>query len=397
MTQDSSTLRSKFRPGVSVIFPALIGLGLAALAAACNHDKPFQPNSAAVDTTRTRGTDRQLTYNIGADVRPAWLSNGSGLLFAYEDLSRDSQPQLAHQDTDLCLSQLPATGGTITREICGTTFGSHDSIDTFYEAAEYSDGRLLYDRESSIATSIPPVEAALVLSTMADPSKYTTVRTYPYPAPNGKIHFGISDVHWLSSTSAIYLAQQVFYLLSCSGCPIDTVRSGIELVKVDLSSPTPTLSIVPNSQDASSVTVSQPDGGVYFTRNGDSRVFSLDIVTGAVTIVHDFGLLGIARDVEVVGNRMIAVVGGRINYGVDPTVGLLQRDVAGQLWEVDIATGNAAALPVNGRLFRRPALSPAGNQVAAEAFFILTAPCLPAGCIDTLIAKTSDIWLVDLP
>lgn len=358
--------------------------------AGCNHDKPFEENLPAADTTRTRGVARQLTYNLGADRSPAWEADGSSLLFSYEDRGRS--------DDDHCLSFIPATGGTIRREICGTTFGSLDSIDTFYEAAANADGQLLYARESSLGITLTPNEGALVLSSLKDPSRYTTIKSYPYPAPSGSIHLGITDVHWLTPTTAIYLAQSVFYMSPCNGCEVDTVRSGIELVKLDLSGPAPAISTIPNTQDASSATVSPGDGGVYFTRNGDSRVFELDIVTGAVTIVHDFGSAGIARDVEVVGTRMVAVVGGKISYYLDPSVGLVQKDFAGQLWEVDLTTGDAQPLPVAGQFFRRPALSPAADRLAAEAYPTTISSCAPPiGCIDTVVSRASDLWLIDLP
>ncbi|MEO8294035.1 MAG: hypothetical protein ABI613_00880 [Gemmatimonadota bacterium] len=356
----------------------------------CSHGDVFSGRANSQDSTLTQGANRQLTYNVGNDRRPAWLPDGSGMLFTWEDLGRD--------DKDNCLVRLPSTGGTIIQETCGYTLGSADSIDTFIEAAPNADGRLLYAKESSVETSLTPNESALVLATVSSPANATIIRPYPYTAPNGKIHLGITDVRWIDPTTALYLAQQIFYLSPCSRCPRDTVRMGLELVKLDLATVTPALTIVPNSQDVSSVSVNPTDGTVYITRNGDTRVFSIDLATGAVAIVHDFGLLGIVRDVSVVGTRMMAVVGGRVSYGPDPVVGVLQRDAAGALYEVNLATGSATLLPVLDRLFRRPALSPDGQHGVAEAYSAHVASCAPPiGCIDTTITSTADLWLFDLP
>ncbi|MEO8201890.1 MAG: hypothetical protein ABI679_15270 [Gemmatimonadota bacterium] len=378
---------------------ALLVLAVAACTG-CNHDKPFEPKTGSVDTTRTRGTSRQLTYNLGADVRPAWRPDGSGVLFAFEDLGRDSSPHDpgSHRDTDLCLSLMLPTGGMIAKKVCGISVGSLDSIDTFFEAAENSEGRLLYDRESSVGSSLTPSSAALVLSSLIDPNQYTTIRPYPYPAPDGTIHQGIGYVRWLSATTAIYLGQQVLYPRPCNGCPADTVRMGLDLVKLDLSGTTPSISIIPNTHDASSVAVNPQGGGIFFTKNGDSRVFQIDPATSNVTIVHDFGALGIARDVQVSGTRMIAVVGGRVSYGDIPGLGTIQKDASGVLWEVDLTNGNAIDLTVTDRWFRRPALSPAGDRLVAEGYFARISSCSPPfGCLDTTVGRDPDLWLFDLP
>ena len=96
---------------------------------------------------------------------------------------------------------------------------------------------------------------------------------------------------------------------------------------------------------------------IYYTLSGDSRVFRQTLSTGAVTVVHDFGAAGIARDVHVVGNRMAAVVGGRVAYGIHPSFGPTQWDSGGVLHVVDLPSGTDATLDGPG-LFRRPQVSP---------------------------------------
>ena len=40
-----------------------------------------------------------------------------------------------------------------------------------------------------------------------------------------------------------------------------------------------------------------------------SVVYRMDLATTNVQVVHDFGAAGIARDVQVSGNRLVAIVG----------------------------------------------------------------------------------------
>ena len=361
-----------------------------ALSAACAHDKPFTRDDFGSDTTRTRGADRQLTYNLGTDLTPGWRQDGSGLLYSTENLGQ--------LDRDRCLGELGPAGGSLRLMLCGTTFNSRDSIDTYYEPAAGPGGDLLFLRETSAFHLAPPNGAALMLARGGDPRTATVVRPYPYAASSGLIHEGITNIRWLTDTRAVYLAQKVQYAAPCRGCALDTLRTGLELVEVDLSTATPTTTVVPNTAEISSVAASDSPDLVYVTRNGDARVYRLSLSTGTLDIVHDFAAEGIARDVHVVGTMLYAVVGGRVSYGNDPSLGNVQRDHAGHIWEVNLTNGSSLRLDVDQRWFRRPAASPAGDRLVAEAFLTVVSSCAPPiGCIDTTISRSADLWLFDLP
>jgi hypothetical protein len=297
---------------------------------------------------------------------------------------------------DRCLGELPPTGGTVHNIICPLTDASLDSLDTFYEPAVGPGGKLLYLREASPPDGITAISSALLLADIANPLQATTVRSYPYTASNGNIHQGISQIRWLSPTRAVYLAEKVLYLSPCGPCPIDTVRTGIELVQIDLSGPVPTTAVVPNTEEASSVAAGTDPDQIYLTKNGDSRVYQLSLSTGAVTIVHDFGPGVIARDAQVTGNRLYAIVGGRVSFVIDSTLGSVQRDDSGQLVTVDLSNGSFSRVIVLERFFRRPAVSPQGDRMVAEAFTAIIFVCGP-NCADTTISKVADLWLFDIP
>ena len=146
---------------------------------------------------------------------------------------------------------------------------------------------------------------------------------------------------------------------------VDTLRWGQEIVKADWGGPVPVFAMLPGSDQASSVAVAGSDT-VYYTTNGDSRVYRLVLSTEAITVVHDFGLAGIARDVQVAGGRLVAVVGGSVSFDNDPLIGPVQRDGGGTLYLVSLATGVQRALTSGVELFRHPALSPAGDRLVTE-------------------------------
>jgi hypothetical protein len=118
---------------------------------------------------------------------------------------------------------------------------------------------------------------------------------------------------------------------------------------------------------------------VYFTVNGDSRVFRLALASGSLDVVHDFGLGGIVRDVQIVGNRLVVVVGGNVSFTTDPPLGPTQRDGGGPIVLVDLSTGGERMLADS--TWRHPALSPDGTRVVAEL----------------MSGRTTDLWLLEVP
>src|SRR5436309_1960365 len=103
---------------------------------------------------------------------------------------------------------------------------------------------------------------------------------------------------------------------------------------------------VPATLYASSVAPGGTADVIFFTLGGDSRVFRR-VRSGATdSVVHDFGAAGIARDVQVAGTRLVAVVGGTISFAYDSLLGYaVQRDAGGFLYLVDLETGAETVLP----------------------------------------------------
>jgi hypothetical protein len=189
----------------------------------------------------------------------------------------------------------------------------------------------------------------------------------------------------------LYLAERADYHVRCVACiEWDTIITGLDVVLLDVSQPGSTPLRLPGTENASGVSVGATEDEIYFTRNADPRVYRQTLSTGVVSVAHDFGSAGTARDVHVVGNRMAVVVGGRVAYGLDPAFGLTQWDSGGTLHVVDLETGGDVTLAGPG-LFRRPQLSPSGNGIAVEVY-----PLIISGT-DTVVDRRSDLYLYGQP
>jgi hypothetical protein len=348
-------------------------VGFLALLLGCSHDVPLTPGRYPPGVPPGSGPIYRITYNPGADLSPSWLPDGRGFFYTVERLDRS--------DHDRCLALLPPAGGTIESEICDRLVFADDSVNAFSSAAVATDGRLSYVRASAPLTAgwpVAPRYQELVLATIAAPTETRVLLRIPYQGPSGRSHDQVSQVQWLNDSSLIYLASHVDYAALCDGCPLDTLASGLEIVRFDLGGPGAVLSTLPGTDQASSVAVVHPDTA-YFTVNGDSRVFRLALANDSLEVVHDFGPRGIVRDVQVVGNRLVAVVGGNVSFTTDPPLGPTQRDGGGPIVMVDLATGSERTLVDS--TWRHPTVSPDGARLVAEL----------------LTGRATDLWLLEVP
>lgn len=341
--------------------------------AACEHDQAPEPSIPVVDTLPDQGPPPRLTLNPVMDLTPAYTVDGSSLWYAWE---RSDQP-----DQDVCLGLIPVQGGARSRETCHVAPGSvGDSANWYISPAPHPDGRrvawyqlssLYRGRGSAGEIVIGPVDAT------NDPSKLTGLQHFPINAPSGRTHVMPEQLQWANDSTLVYLA--VLVTTNDTLAAQDTFYSGLEIATLTLTGDTAVLASIPGTGLASGVAVA-PGGKVYFTRNGDPRIFKTTLTGGPVTTYHDFGnISNFARDPVIAGDTIYAIVGGEISYGVYPIVGPLQLDKGGALYR---GHNNVSTLISDARLFRHPTLSPDHRQAAMEG-----------RDIDTRI---QDIYLVDL-
>ena len=359
---------------MSTRYAVLAAVWLAAAVVACEHTAPFRPGVYTPNGPLGAGANLRLTYNEGNDLYPVWLAGGVGILYSAERLDR--------ADHDQCFAMQPPTGGPISRYVCRTS-APDDSVDVFEGAALDAGSQIAYVRLRSRrlpGRPITPDVQALVVAPLSDPNAVRVLRSVPYSLPSRPPHQGISHLAWLTPTRLINLAERVTYPQACSSCAPDTVRTGIEVVTLDVAGATPLLAVVPGTDSASSVAVATSDT-IYFTRNGDSRVYRFAFSSGQIDTVHDFAAAGIARDIGLANGRLVAVVGGDVTYVVDSVLGASQVDHGGELHVVTLATGAETVIGDATSRFRRPAFSPNGTRLVTEDWS----------------NGSADLWLLDVP
>ncbi len=357
----------------------------------CTHSEPFVPRDNGSTGPFDPTPPVQLTLNIGQDRDPVWLPDGSGVLYSVQRLDRP--------DPDQCLAVIPPGGGTRSREKCYADDAGRDSVNVMREPAMSAGGRLAWVAEGTPIGRSDPQNAGIRVGTLDPADRGVLVRSLPYPAPNGAVHATATHLAWLGEDSLVYVGNDVAYVRACNGCKLDTLLAGKDVALLDLSHTPATVSILPGTGEATAVWPAPDGSAIYFTRRGDSQVYRQAPVGGAVTVLHDFGAGRIARDPQVNGNRLAAIVDGLVDTQVVAIFGTAQVDRGGRLALVDLGTGAESLATVSTLLFRRPALSPSGAQVVAEGYPLVLTPILDSSGqvigIDSTVASVADLRLVE--
>ena len=359
--------------------------GSALLAFACGHTDPFSTPPFSTDQPYDATPPVQLTLNQAADRSPSWLPDGSGIIY--------SSQQLGRADADVCLAELPPTGGTQRRLVCDLGRLGRDTTDAFESPVAAADGRLAFLKATTSIGGTNPFRERLAVAPGLDAANATEVQMVPYTPPGEPTRTGVQALRWLDPNHLIFVGGLATIRRACPLCVLDTIVTGFKVDILDLAGgagPSP----LPGTDQASGVSVGQSADEIYFTLSGDTRIYRRVISTGETTVAHDFGAAGIARDVHVAGTKLVAVVGGRVSFSVDPLLGPVQWDSGGVVHVVDLSASADVALAPGNRLFRRPALSPAGDQLVVEGYpLIISTFPVP----DTTVSRAGDIFLFTTP
>jgi WD40-like Beta Propeller Repeat len=359
--------------------------GSVLLAFACGHTDPFSTPPFSTDQPFDPTPPVQLTLNQGADRSPSWLPDGSGIIYS-------SQP-LGRPDGDVCLAELPPSGGTQRRLVCDLSRLGSDTNNAIESPVVAADGRLAFLKASSSIGGTNPFRERLAVAPGLDAANATEVQAVPYTPPGEPTRSGVQALRWLDPSHLIFVGGLATLRRACPLCVLDSIATGFKIDILNLDGGT-VPSPLPGTDQASGVSVGQSADEIYFTLAGDSRVYRRAISTGEMAVAHDFGAAGIARDVHVVGARLAAIVGGRVSFSVDPLLGPVQWDSGGIVHVVDLATDADAALDAGNRLYRRPALSPTDGRLVVEGY-PLVITTFPAP--DTTVSRAGDIFLFTTP
>jgi hypothetical protein len=379
-------------PGSPTDLCRLALAGGAFLAIACGHTDPFSAPPFGTTQPFDPAPPVRLTFNESADRGASWLPDGSAILY--------SAQQLGRRDHDVCLAELPASGGSQRRLVCNLSAFGDDSTNAVESPVLSADGRLAYVKSSGRIGAVSPEREAVAVAPGPDPASAADVQPIPYTIPGEPRHNAVRQLRWQGADRLVFIGAHVAYRVPCQFCEMDTIVSGLKLGVLDLSGTGAAVSALLGTDFASSVARGPTDDEIYFTLGGDSRVFRRVLSSGVTEVVHDFGAAGIARDVHVAAGRLAAVVGGRVAFSVDPELGPTQWDSGGIVHVVDLSSAADLALDGPG-LFRRPALSPEGGRVVAEGYPLIIElvfdPVTGEQVPDTTVARDADLYLFGAP
>jgi hypothetical protein len=362
---------------------------LAALA--CGHEDPIEPGRGGATGPFAPGDPVRLTLSPGYDRTPSWLPDGSGILHSFD---RTQSGQF-----DRCLGVVPAGGASRTFEFCGAGAGSPDSLDALEGAGASAGGRLMFQWSQTRGVRTSPNSSALGVATLARPWDFTPLLLMRNTLPGGRVHARAARVDWLDEDRAVYLGEDLLYPRACSNCIPDTIPVGREGVLVDLGGAAPSFTIIPGTENATSLAGTPGSEQLYLTLPLDTRVFRLPVTGGVPEVVHDFGALGVVRDVAVAAGRLYAIVGGRVFAAGDPILGTWQEDAGGLLYVLDLASGSATEVPMGGdRLLRRPYPDPTGGTgIAVEGYALTLIRDDLGNVVDSLVSRVPDLWQYQRP
>jgi hypothetical protein len=362
-------------------------LGLVAVVAGCGHTDSFTSPPYGTDAPFDPSPPVRLTFNSLPDLSAAWLPDASGILYS---------TQLAERaDNDLCLALLPPAGGSQLQVTCDLSVGGVDSTNAIESPAPLSDGRLAFVESSGQIGAPGALTQSIVIAPSLDPSGATRVQRIPYIVAGEPEHNHVRGIRWLGTGRLVFIGGNVAYLADCEGCPKSNVVADLKIVTLDAGGGSP--AVVSGTDFASSISVGRNEDEIYYTINGESRIYRRTLSTGDVTVAHDFGAAGIARDVHVVGNRMTAIVGGRAAFGINRVLGPTQRDSGGVVHVVDLISRSDQSFDDPDFLYRHPALSPTGDQLVAEGYPLQISTDQVTGSTDTTVSPTGDLYLFGAP
>lgn len=364
------------QPGrVATIRGSMVGLVVLLGLAACTHSEPFPPGSVDNPGPLDDTPPVRLTFDSGVDQYPAWLADGAGLLYSYE--------LTTVRDHDRCLGLLPPGGGVRRVEYCATGDLSHDSTNALLSSSGGPGGLTAWVDVVGLRTLAGAQGGGIRVGGLTA-SDARLVQPLPYFAPNGHRHDMATHLAWLGDSAVMYLGNEMLYFAACSTCKLDTVPVGREIMLLKVNRDPVALEIVPGTFEATSLSLTPDATTLYFTVLGDSVIYRRDLVSGAVSVAHDFGSLGIVRDVSATATSLVAVVGGQVAFISHPQYGPLQMDFGGTLYHISLTTGAATPLSLPNLLARHPAISPDGSRVAVE----VTSPSQPG---------SPDLYLYSVP
>jgi hypothetical protein len=347
----SVPLRARVR---SLLLPA------AFLAAwACSHSEPFQDPDETSNGPFDPAIPIQLTYNPGLDLTPAFLPGDTIVLYSFS--------QSGALNPNQCIGALPVAGGTRVDESCPRSAAALDSTERYQNPVPLNDSMIVLVQSARLKGDGADAITLLGTAPWRAADQLVPRLEFPFTSPSGVFEISADFVSLTGGSSLAYLG-----MIDLSACPGSTpfcdqpvlIRVGREIGQLDLQS-TGDPSIAPGSAWATSVATGRGAGAFLFTLPFDTRVYERQ-ADGSTTTLFDFAP-DIVRDPMVVGNQLVAIVGGTVLEFTGDVGVPLQVDGGGNIALVDLGSGSIRIVAGGEQAgYQRPVLSANGRVLVAE-------------------------------
>lgn len=230
-------------------------------------DQPFDPD----EPTR-------LTWSPLLDSRPYFSPGGTYLAYG-------AGRGPAGQRPDLCLAVLPGTGGQQQLLQCEHT---PDDV-TWTEAVEFAavndDGRVAFTRHGSGRGNVGASRKGLYLTQIGSTDAITelmSLGTFPPGAPAAWDY--LLGMTWTGPDEVTAMATGALILAHCPLCPIDTVYTGSQVVRIRTNVVPVTWSAIGDAGGASAMAVDVSAGQAYLQRGNE--IYRMPLAGGEAVLVH---------------------------------------------------------------------------------------------------------------
>src|SRR6266705_2025619 len=305
---------------------------------ACAYDVPWGPGPYGPRGPYSEASPGRITLNLGADRMPVWLPGDTALLYSVE---RGDPPH------DRCLGVLSAESWTLERWLCHASLTSGDSTDAFEWPAVRPRGELAYQWGTTTAGSAIELRRYLVVATLAQGESRRVLATFHLGDPGGVAIDGVRQLGWIGDTSLVYVHEQMGVAPNPFTGRLDTAIASLRIERVDFGGDAAITTAVPGTDGATSLAVDDSGAVIYYTLPADTVVYRRRLASGVVDTVYAFAAGDVPTDVQVRGNRLVAVIGGDLHL-------------------VDLAAATATVVPGPGVTFAHPALSHDGQRIVLE-------------------------------
>ncbi len=336
--------------------PARRGLAaVAALAlAGCSHSAPFTAPDATGTSPFAGLVPARLTYDAGADIHPQWTGDGAALLYSFE------RHLPGAEFPDRCLGALPPTGGQRLAEWCWPGHEEWTRRDGIEAGALGNDGTLFFVHHYGAGEKQPnPHRGSAYVADSAGIGTPTRLldMLVPHPGASARWDYILAPVFTAPGTIT-GLAAAVRIDQPCPTCGWDTVYSGLDLVRLDLTTPG-SMEVLARIGRAAFLSWDRSSGRFFFARDG--RIETVPTEGGEAAMVWQVPRSADREDAALTG---LAAAAGRLvisqrwsEHGeVRNQLGVLASD--GTIQEI--------ASSVNYPRWGRLALSPDGRRLAVE-------------------------------